>query len=87
MDLRLLTSRKTYKSEDRKVKIENGKVILPDIYLPHVQKKMKVKKEDGSTKEEGHWVPILNPAHAFRELGDDESDFVKKMEKELENTI
>ena len=62
--------------EKMKVRVEDGKLILPDVYLPHIQKKFIKKDENGQSIEDSHWVPILNPAHPFRQLGDDESDYI-----------
>jgi hypothetical protein len=62
--------------EDRKIRIVDGKLVFPDVYLPQVRKKLK-KKTAGGTVEEEEWVPIMNPAHYYRELGKDEGDYVK----------
>ena len=63
--------------DSRKFRVENGKVIMPDVYLPHVPKKFITKDDKGKRVEQDHWVPIVNPAHAFREVGDEESDYEK----------
>lgn len=63
--------------DSRKFKIENGKLVMPVVYLPHIPKKFVTKNELGKKEEMDHWVPIVNPAHAFREVGDEESDYEK----------
>jgi hypothetical protein len=63
--------------DSRKFRVEDGKIIMPDVYLPHVPKKFVTKDNKGKRVEQDHWVPIVNPAHAFREVGDEESDYEK----------
>ena len=54
------------------VEEKNGKEILtkPDLYLPHEMKT--IKTPEGT---EHKLVPIVNPAHFFRELGSNPKDF------------
>lgn len=62
--------------ESRKVRVVNGKEVLPDVYLPHVKTKIKTKNKDGQIVDVDDWVPVVNPSHFFRELGKEETDYL-----------
>ena len=57
--------------------LANGEKALthPPLYLPFEKRDIKYKAEDGTVRTEKKYVPIVNPAHYFRELGSDPSDY------------
>lgn len=59
------------------IKIDDqGDVINPPLYLPYQTKMVKIRDEKtGAVREEPKLVPIVKPAHFFRELGTDSTDF------------
>lgn len=63
-----------------RVETKKGKeqLIPPPLYLPHVLKTLQVKGKDGRIKQVQKEVPVVNPAHFFRELGSHDSDYATK---------
>jgi len=57
------------------IKIEGGKLVNPPLYLPYQIKDIKMRDENGGVKVVQKAVPVVKPAHFFRELGSDESDY------------
>lgn len=62
------------------IKLEGGKLINPPLYLPYQTKDIKVQDEDGNVKVVKKAVPMVKPAHFFRELGSDESDYEHELD-------
>lgn len=62
------------------IKYEGGKLINPPLYLPTVMKDIKTRDEQGNITTVKKAVPIVNPAHYFRELGSQASDYVTDSE-------
>ena len=52
-----------------------GRLVAPPLYLPHKLMPVKVKQPDGKIKVMKREVPIVNPAHFFRELGSHVEDY------------
>lgn len=64
------------------IKIEGGKLVNPPLYLPYQMKDIKVRDENGGVKVVKKAVPMVKPAHFFRELGSDESDYEHELDGE-----
>lgn len=58
----------------------NEKLVPPPLYLPHQLKDMKIKQPDGTIKTVKREVPIVSPAHFFRALGSEDSDYKHEMD-------
>jgi len=58
--------------EKRKIGINGNTFVHPALYLP--MKRMKVVKNGQEVEQ---WIPVVNPSHAFRELGSDHNDYMK----------
>jgi hypothetical protein len=50
------------------------RLIPPPLYLPHEAMPVKIKQPDGGVKIVKRQIPLVNPAHFFRELGSDQDD-------------
>lgn len=61
------------------IEIKGGKLINPPLYLPYQMKDIKIKDKDG-IKVIKKAVPIVKPAHFFRELGSHESDYEHELD-------
>ena len=62
------------------IKIENGKLVNPPLYLPYEMKDIKVRDDNGKVVTTKRAVPIVKPAHFFRELGSEESDYEHELD-------
>ena len=51
------------------------RLVKPDLYLPYGMKPIKTKEPNGEVKTSNRMVPLVNPAHFFRELGSNKNDF------------
>ncbi len=51
------------------------RLVAPPLYLPHQLKDVKIKQADGSVKTVKREIPLVNPAHFFRELGSHDEDY------------
>ena len=50
------------------VKVENGKLVNPQLYLPYKQKTIKFRKPDGTVEEKLEWVPVVKPGKFYRKI-------------------
>jgi len=54
--------------EGLSVKVENGKLANPKLYLPYKQKNVKFRKPDGTVEEKLEWIPIVKPGKFYRKI-------------------
>jgi hypothetical protein len=51
------------------------RLVAPPLYLPHQLKDVTIKQPDGTVKSVKREIPLVNPAHFFRELGSHDEDY------------
>lgn len=62
---------------------EGGELNHPPLHLPHQLKPVKVKDDNGQIRVTHMEVPVVKPAHYFRELGTEDSDFEREEDGRL----
>lgn len=62
------------------IKVEGGKLVNPPLYLPYEMKDIKIRDANGKVTTTKKAVPVVKPAHFFRELGSEESDYEHELD-------